>query len=131
MKYRVVGDSKVEAKVYKVSEQGGKCMTVNVGDTIGLIHKVLFNMKDGRTNYWELCEGKVKSITINSKGRRVKADHFYTLDAKEIELNTEWMLESERLILTCEPFILTEELRERVVCWIDKENELEREEKCD
>lgn len=25
MKYRVVGDGKVEAKVYKVSEQGGKC----------------------------------------------------------------------------------------------------------
>lgn len=100
-------------------------MTVKIGDTIGLISKVLFNMRDNRENYWKLSEGKVKSITINSKGRRVKADHFYTLDAEEIELNTKWMLENERLILTCEPFILTDELRQRVEKWICRENELE------
>lgn len=100
-------------------------MTVKIGDTIGLISKVLFNMRDNRENYWKLSEGKVKSITINSKGRRVKADHFYTLDAEEIELNTKWMLENERLILTSEPFILTDELRQRVEKWIGKENELE------
>ena len=98
-------------------------MNVKVGDSIGLINKVLFNMKDNRTNYWKLSEGKVKSIMINSKGRRVKADHFYTLDAEEIENNTKWMLEADRLILTREPFILTDELRERVTNWIERENE--------
>ena len=97
-------------------------LTVNIGDSVGLIYKVLFNSKDNRENYWKLCEGKVKSITINSKGRHVKADHFYTLDAEEIELNTKWMIEAERLILTREPFILTEELRERVNMWIEQEN---------
>lgn len=96
--------------------------TVQLGDTIGLINKVLFNMKDDRTNYWSLSEGKVKSITLNQKGRRVKAEHFYTLDAEEIEANTKWMLETERLILTYEPFILTDELRERVNRWIEVEN---------
>lgn len=100
-------------------------MTVKVGDTVGMIQMVLFNMRDNRENYWKLSEGKVKSITINSKGRRVKADHFYTLDAEEIELNTKWMLENERLILTREPFILTDELRQRVEKWIGRENELE------
>ena len=95
---------------------------VHVGNTIGLIIKVLFNMKDNRENYWKLTEGKVKSITLNSKGRRVKADHFYTLDAEEIEFNTKWMLESDRLILTQEPFILTDELRQRVEKWIEREN---------
>lgn len=95
---------------------------VRVGDTIGLISKVLFNMKDDRTNYWRLDEGKVKSITENSKGRRVKAAHFYTLDAEEIELNTKWMIEAKRLILTREPFILTDDLRERVNRWIVQEN---------
>lgn len=99
-------------------------LTVKVGDTIGLISKVLFNMKDDRTNYWKLDEGKVKSITLNSKGRRVKADHFYTLDAEEIEFNTKWMLESDRLILTREPFILSDELRARVNKWIEQENNL-------
>lgn len=98
-------------------------LTVKLGDTIGLINKVLFNMKDDRTNYWSLSEGKVKSITLNRKGRRVKAEHFYTLDADEIEANTKWMLETECLILTCEPFILTDELRERVNRWIEAENE--------
>ena len=98
-------------------------MNVKVGDSIGLINKVLFNIKDNRQNYWKLSEGKVKSITINTKGRRVKADHFYTLDAEEIENNTKWMLEDDRLILTHEPFILTDELRERVTNWIERENE--------
>ena len=97
-------------------------VSVKLGDTIGLINKVLFNMKDDRTNYWKLSEGKVKSITLNRKGRRVKADHFYTLDAEEVEFNTKWMLETDRLILTCEPFILTEELRQRVEAWIEQEN---------
>ena len=101
-------------------------MEVRRGDTIGLIQKVLFNMKDDRTNYWKLSEGKIKSITINSRGRRVKADHFYTLDAEEIEHNTNWMLENDRLILTREPFILTDELRARVERWIERENAIEQ-----
>ena len=103
-------------------QDGGEGVKVKVGDSIGLINKVLFNMKDDRTNYWKLSEGKVKSITINSKGRRVKADHFYTLDADEIESNTKWMVETQGLILITEPFILTDELRERVTMWIEKEN---------
>ena len=97
-------------------------VSVKLGDTIGLVSKVLFNMKDDRTNYWKLSEGKVKSITLNRKGRRVKADHFYTLDAEEVETNTKWMLETDRLILTHEPFILTDELRKRVEAWIEWEN---------
>ena len=95
---------------------------VELGSTIGLINKVLFNMKDNRKNYWRLSEGKVKAITLNRKGRRVKADHFYTLDAEDIEDNTKWMLENDRLILTAEPFILTDELRQRVEAWIEHEN---------
>lgn len=102
-------------------------MEVRRGDTIGYIQKILFNMKNNRTNYWKLSEGKVKSITINSRGRRVKADHFYTLDAEEIEHNTNWMLENDRLILTREPFILNDELRARVERWIEHENAKEQE----
>ena len=96
---------------------------VQIGDTIGLVNKVLFNMKDDRTNYWQLTEGKVKSITINKKGRRVKADHFYTLDAEEIEFNTHWMEQTNGLVTVTEPFILTDELRERVNRWIEQENQ--------
>jgi hypothetical protein len=100
-----------------------QAMQIKIGDTIGLINKVKFNMRDNRENYWDLTEGKVKSITINSKGRRVKAEHYYTMDAYDIETNTQWMLESDRLILTGEPFVLTDELRKRVERWIERENE--------
>lgn len=96
-------------------------VTVKLGDSIGVIQKVLWS-GDGRENYWKMSEGKVKSININSKGRRVKADHFYTLDAQEVEANTEWMLADKNIILVCEPFILTDELRERVNRWIEREN---------
>ncbi len=91
------------------------------GDMVGLINKVLFDMK-GNENYWRLTEGKVKSITINSRGRRIKADHFYTLDADEIESNTKWMEETEGLVLVTEPFLLTDKLKERVNKWIEQEN---------
>lgn len=96
---------------------------VIVGSKIGLIQKILFDGK-GRKNYWKLTEGKVKSITVNSKGRRVKAEHFYTLDAYDIEFNTKWMLDGDGIVLVCEPFILTDELRERVERWINHENSL-------
>ena len=98
-----------------------KQITVKIGDTIGLIQKVMWD-NQGRENYWKLTEGKVKSITENSKGRRVKADHFYTLSANEVEENTAWMLESKGVIITCEPFVMTDELRQRVQNWIEKTN---------
>lgn len=91
------------------------------GDMVGFISKVLFDMK-GNENYWRLTEGKVKSITINSRGRRIKADHFYTLDADEIESNTKWMEETEGLVLVTEPFLLTDKLKERANKWIEQEN---------
>ena len=96
-------------------------VTVKLGDTIGLVTKILFDGK-GRENYWKLDEGKVKAITLNKKGRRVKAEHFYTLDAEEIESNTDWMLKAQNIIVTCEPFILTDELRQRVENWIKWRN---------
>ncbi len=92
-------------------------MQVKIGDIIGELIHVAFDMK-GNENYWKLAEGKVKSITINSKGRRVKAEHFFTLDADEIEENTKWMTETPNLVLTLEPFILTDELRDRANGWI-------------
>ena len=96
-------------------------MQVKIGDIIGELVHVSFDMK-GNENYWKLAEGKVKSITINTKGFRVKADHFYTLDADEIETNTTWMTKVPNLVLTLEPFILTDELRERVTKWIEQTN---------
>lgn len=91
---------------------------MQVGDSIGIILKCL---RDGKA-YWKLAEGKIKSITINSKGKRVKADHFYTLDANEVEANTQWLMETPALVLIGEPFVLTDDLRKRVETWIEANN---------
>jgi len=91
---------------------------MQVGDSIGIILKCLRNGEA----YWKLAEGKIKSITFNSKGRRVKADHFYTLDADEVEENTQWLMESPALILVSEPFLLNDDLRKRVETWIEENN---------
>ena len=100
---------------------------VQVGDTIAMLQKVLSDPY-GRTNYWRLIDGTVKSITLNSKGRRVKANKFYTLSADDVEFATAWMMEAEHLVLTHEPFILTDELRPRIEAWIAARNEEKHEE---
>ena len=92
-------------------------MEIKRGDIIGEIIRVFFDNK-GNENYYKLVEGKVKSITFNSKGKRIKADHFYTLDGEEVEFNTDWLLKAPHLVLTHEPFILTDELRDRANRWI-------------
>lgn len=94
-------------------------MTVKVGDVIGEVVHILSGPLG--EDYYRLGEGKVTSITVNSKGRKVKAKHFYTLDADEIESNTKWMLETRGLFVG-EPFILLDELRDRVETWIKKTN---------
>ena len=96
-------------------------MEVKYGDKIGRIIRTWFET-NGRENYWKLEKGRVTSIIINSKGKRAKTDYFRTLDAKEIEFNTNWMLETKNLILPGEYFVLTDELQERVTKWIEKEN---------
>ena len=97
-------------------------MEVKRGDIIGEIIRVSSDSK-GNENFYKLVEGKVKSITFNSKGKRIKADHFYTLDGEEVEFNTNWLLKAPRLVLTHEPFVLTDELRDRVNGWIKFKNE--------
>ena len=91
---------------------------MQIGDTIGIILKCLRNGEA----YWKLAEGKIKTITLNSKGRRVKADHFYTLDADEVEENTQWLMNTPALILVGEPFLLNDDLRKRVETWIERNN---------
>ena len=94
-------------------------IVVKVGDVIGEVIHVLSGPLG--EDYYRLAEGKVTSITVNLKGRKVKAKHFYTLDADEIEFNTKWMLEI-RGLLVGEPFILLDELRDGVETRIKKAN---------
>lgn len=94
---------------------------VQVGDTIAMVQRAY-------SNHWRLIEGTVKSITLNSKGRRVKSDRFHTLSADDVELMTERIMWHRPIMAINEPFILTDELRPWVEAWIAAKNEEKHEE---
>lgn len=60
---------------------------------------------------------------ISSKSDRLYSKMFSPLDYEEVISNTELMKNNPSLILVTEPFILTDELRERVVRWVEWANQ--------
>lgn len=85
---------------------------VNVGDRIGMIIKFLDPKK------YELREAEVESIKITKNGTKVYAPKcFRTIDLEEIEFNTSWIKQNKNLILTREPVLMDDELRDRMNNW--------------
>lgn len=60
---------------------------------------------------------------ITSKGDRVYSKMLmYPVDYEEIVDNANMMKGDSRLILVCEPFLLDDELKEKVVKWVEWAN---------
>lgn len=59
---------------------------------------------------------------ISSKGDRVYSKKFRPLDYEEIVDNASFMKGNSGLILVQEPFLLDDELREKVVRWVEWAN---------
>lgn len=60
---------------------------------------------------------------ISSKGDRVYSKMLaYPIDYEEIVDNANMMKNGSNLILVCEPFLLDDELREKVVRWVEWAN---------
>lgn len=59
---------------------------------------------------------------ISSRGDRVYSKRFYPLDYEEIVDNANMMKKNSRLILVQEPFLLDDELRDKVTQWVDWAN---------
>lgn len=59
---------------------------------------------------------------ISSRGDRVYSKSFYPLDYEEIVDNANMMKKNSRLILVQEPFLLDDELRDKVTQWVDWAN---------
>lgn len=87
---------------------------VNVGDIIGYISKGI-NPKG-----YFLREAKVTAIRLCKTGTRVYSKEFSPLDLKEIQVNTEWLLKNDKIILVQEPFLLAPSLRPRIANWCEK-----------
>lgn len=62
---------------------------------------------------------------ITSKSDRVYSKMFHTMDYEEIVDNADIMKKSPRLILISEPFLLDDELRERVIRWVKWANSVD------
>lgn len=60
---------------------------------------------------------------INTRGDKIYSKMLiYPIDYEEILDNTNWMKETTDLILVQEPFLLDDELKERVVRWVEWAN---------
>lgn len=60
---------------------------------------------------------------INTRGDKIYSKMLaYPIDYEEILDNTNWMKETTDLILVQEPFLLDDELKKRVVRWVEWAN---------
>lgn len=60
---------------------------------------------------------------ISSRGDKVRSKMFYgSIDYDEIKTNAEIMKKNPKIILIREPFLLDDELREKVVKWVEWAN---------
>ena len=60
---------------------------------------------------------------ITSKSDRIYSKMFYPLDYEEVASNTKMMKGNSKLILVDEPFFLDDDLREKVVRWVEWANQ--------
>jgi hypothetical protein len=77
-------------------------------DKIGYISRVTV---DGKEQF-KFIEAKVKSVRIGKKQTSVYTDKGYTLDANEIESNTQMIGKGSGIMLVDEPFITNDEFSE-------------------
>lgn len=92
---------------------------ITAKDKIGYIRRQV--NPDGTTTF-KLIEAKIKSIRIGKKGTSVYSDRFCALDAEELEENAELMADTSRLILVGEPFVMNDEMSERLKKVVDHWN---------
>ena len=84
---------------------------ITTKDKIGYIRRQV--NPDGTTTF-KLIEAKIKSVRIGKKGTSVYSDRFRALDAEELEENAELMSDTSRIILVDEPFVMNDEMSERL-----------------
>ena len=84
---------------------------ITMKDKIGYIRRQ--ENPDGTTSF-KLIEAKIKSIRIGKKGTSVYSDRFRAFDAEELEENVKLMADTSKLILVGEPFIMNDEMSERL-----------------
>ncbi len=86
-----------------------------IGDIIGYI-------SEPHEHEYKLHESKVNRVAVCKDGVHVYAKGFRPLDDDDIRINTNFMSEPE-MILTREPFLMDEKLRNKAERWCKMANE--------
>lgn len=84
---------------------------ITTKDKIGYIRRQ--ENPDGTTTF-KLIEARIKSVRIGKKGTSVYSDRFRALDAEELEDNTKIISGNSNLVLVNEPFIMSDEVSDRL-----------------
>lgn len=87
---------------------------VSIGDSIGEILNIPLKKK------FVLFESKVKCIKVTKKKTKLHCEKFFRgLDENEVKENTEWLKENKNIVLLYSPFLIDDEIRERVTKWCE------------
>lgn len=89
---------------------------------IGYINRYDLKLNPHLTERFKFIEANA-TRTINSRGDKVRSKILMSpVDYEEVSDNAKWMKESPELIIVCEPFLLDDELREKVKKWVEWAN---------
>lgn len=88
---------------------------------LGYIQKINLEMNPHLTERFRFKETTF-TRKITSKGDRIYSKMFYPLDYEDVVSNTNIMKGNSKIILVGEPFILDDELKEKVVKWVEWAN---------
>lgn len=93
---------------------------------IGYIQKIDLSLNPNLTEQWRFKEATF-TRRISSRGDRVYSKMLlYPVDYEEIVSNANMMKDNPSLILVCEPFLLDDELRRKVIKWVEWANKEDR-----
>jgi hypothetical protein len=92
---------------------------------IGYINRYDLELNPHLTERFKFIEANA-TRTINSRGDKVRSKILMCpVDYEEVHDNAKWMKENPQLIIVCEPFLLDDELREKVKKWVEWANKAE------
>ena len=98
--------------------------SVSINMKIGYIQKYDLKLNPHLTERFKFIEAPF-TRTISSKSDKISSKILASsVDYEEIVSNTKIMKENNNLILTCEPFFLDDELKEKVTKWVEWANKV-------
>lgn len=88
---------------------------------LGFIRRVNLEMNPHLSERFKFTECTC-TRKITSKSDRIYSKAFYPLDYEDVDFNTKMLKDNSKIILVDEPFFVDDDLRERIVRWVEWAN---------